>query len=96
MNSKTLARAYDTLTAEEWTPLYFAAVARGDKTEVERLSNAALRMPRTWKDKYHLVKAFAVLAYIHQLEQLESIAAYFFAKSQLLADEEDEVECLRK
>ena len=92
MTSKMLSRMYDVLSAEERTSLQFAASDRDDETEVNRLINSAPRVRRVQPHHYNVLKARVMLAMMFRLEQLESIAAYWFARGQYSVESQDGVE----
>ena len=66
MNANTLRQVHYALKPEERTSLQFAALARGDNIESDRLLNSA---PLVWRKLVHhtdLIKARTVVGFIYQ------------------------------
>lgn len=88
MNTKGLARMYDTLGMWERLPLRLAAQARGDETEAHRLLGPVramyLREPM-WTEL-----ALRVMALIYLTEQLDAAAGFLFARWMAGGEEADD------
>lgn len=83
MNTKTLARRYDTLTAEERFRLSLAAGARGDKAEQARIISADQRICLSMSDRTPWCEAFDELAFVVFIEMLDEVAKFDDARSRL-------------
>jgi hypothetical protein len=73
VNTKGLARCYDSLTAWERFPLQLAALNRGDDAEAERLARTAPTRSFLVSHHFHLWDAFSFLSAVQLLMQLERI-----------------------
>jgi hypothetical protein len=88
MNTKTLARHYDTLTPQERFPLILAAAARGDDLERERLVSSAPRATYRVPDYWSVATRFQSLSHFMFMKLLDLAACYLEAFA--LSGEEDE------
>jgi hypothetical protein len=76
MHTKTLARHYDRLSAEERFRLILAAGARGDKIEQQRLVSSGQRITLSVQDHAPYAQAFDELSRLIFIELLEEAAHY--------------------
>jgi hypothetical protein len=70
MDTKTLARHYDALTAAERMALELSALGRGDRAEHERLARSAPRVAMAVPHTFGLYLGLLQLGTLHLLEQL--------------------------
>jgi hypothetical protein len=94
MNAKSLARHYDSLTAEERFSLIMAAGARGDEAEQERLVNAGKRITLSMPDHSPYGHAFNELVLLIFIELQDLAASYEeafvrWAEAQDIDDEDE-------
>jgi hypothetical protein len=89
VNSKRLARHYDTLSARERVSLLFAANVRGDKVEAERLLESAPR--EVWRVPHHqtLAETLCDMSLVHQARLLEAAALFWKTDSLREANDHD-------
>ncbi len=76
MNTKALARHYDTLTPRERFPLILAAASRGDDLERERSVSSAPRRTYSVPDYWRLADRFRSLAHFMFMKLLDLAASY--------------------
>jgi hypothetical protein len=76
MTSTRIAKEYGQLTPAERLPLLFAADARGDELEYQRLMDSAPR--EAWRVPHHLGLnlAFSEVAQLHYMEMLSGAGYY--------------------
>lgn len=79
MNANAVAKHYDRLTPEERFRLIYAAGARGDDAEQDRLKNAGGRMTVSVSDHWPYGQAFDQLALLVFIELLDTAATYLEA-----------------
>lgn len=79
MSAKTLKSMYSTLSREERTALAYAAAARGDEVELDRLHGSAPRERWILPNHNRVFRAVSTCAIMHRAEQLELVATYWFA-----------------
>ncbi len=79
MDTKTLARHYQSLTPWERLPLMVAAAARDDDIEMERLASTAPRHGWRLPNYYGLHTALSDLAMLYLIRQTDLVAAYWRA-----------------
>jgi hypothetical protein len=77
MNTKALARHYDSLTPRERLPLILAAAARGDEEERLRLTMSAPRVSYTLSHHWGLGEALIEVGHWHFMHLLALAATYF-------------------
>jgi hypothetical protein len=98
IDTKALARHYDTLTPQERFRLILAAGSRGDKAERDRLVNSGERITLSMPDHAPYAHAFEELAYLVFIELLEEAARYLEAfahaddSHDILGEDEEEDE----
>jgi hypothetical protein len=83
MNAQTLAKHYDTLTPEERFRLIFAAGAREDMAERDRLLKAGNRITLSMQDHAPYAHSYEELAMLVYIELLEDSASYMETFSAL-------------
>src|SRR5688572_413032 len=88
MNTKALARHYDTLTPGERFPLIVAAASRGDNLERDRLVSSAPRAAYSMTDYWMLANRFEFLAHFMLFKLLDLAACYL--ETFALSGEADE------
>lgn len=88
MSAKGLARLYDRLTPRERLPLIFAASARGDEVEAERLARSAPTTGYSLPDYYGLSDGLLLLNLFHVVGALE-LAALYWQTSGMLRDADE-------
>jgi hypothetical protein len=79
MNTKSLAKQYDKLTARERFSLLMAAAARGDEQERNRLLQCAPQHCYSLPDHWGIMEAFCWLSDFHFTSLLDLAACYFEA-----------------
>ena len=77
MNTKTLSKLYDRLTARERLPLIIAAARRSDAVERRRLVDAAPSLRLEVSDHHGLAIALAEAAHVHLLTLLGLAVSYW-------------------
>jgi len=77
MNTHSLAKLYDQLTARERLPLIIAAGARGDDAEQKRLSASAPQETYSVPHHFGLAKALQHCVDLHQLALLDLAAKFW-------------------
>jgi hypothetical protein len=87
MNTKVLSNCYDVLTPQERLPLIYAASARGDEVEVDRLVRSAPRVVYSLSNHVGLADAFDTLSLLHLIDLLATSADYL--QAYRLADTDD-------
>jgi len=85
MNTNSLAKQYDTLTAWERLPLILAALNRGDDAEEERLTSSAPTRPAAVPHYYGLWEGLTLLSVAHHTLQLDRVCRLFSATGLLMA-----------
>jgi hypothetical protein len=85
MNLNGLTRLYDRLTPRERLPLIWAAAARGDEAELNRLVHSAPSKLFQLPDFYELAEAVVHASLLH-LTELLNLAALFWQVQGMLAE----------
>ena len=88
MSAATLAKKYNSLTAEERFRLIMAAIGRGDEAEQDRLEHAGGHIVLKLPDHVPYIHAFNIVGLQVFLELLDA-AAHFDDALERLADYED-------
>ncbi len=83
MNTKALAKHYETLTPWERVPLIAAANSRGDETEANRLARSAPTNSFKVPEYFGLSEGLVQLAALHVMTQLDRAVIYWRVESAL-------------
>jgi len=92
MNTLSLARQYDQLTARERFALLLAAAAREDEFELSRLLLSAPRKHYAISDHHGLVQSFSWLSDYHFTALLDLAASYLEAFADLRGSRKKDIE----
>jgi hypothetical protein len=83
VNTNGLAKLYDKLTPRERLPLIYAASARGDEVERDRLLRSAPTVPYGIPDFYPLAEGMLLVTLLHQVELLNLAVLYWHVQGRL-------------